>query len=98
MLLIAAVLTVIVQRANTRQAVLPDVHDASGIPYPEAPRMPVEAAKAHYDAGNTIFIDVRSTEAYAEAHIPDAMSLPLPELETRYQQLSRQAEIITYCT
>lgn len=77
---------------------LPDVHDDQDIPYPDVPRISVEEAKGRYDAGKAYFVDVRDEESYAATHIDNALSLPLTELETRYQELPKDAEIITYCT
>lgn len=42
-------------------------------------------------------IDVRSPEEYQEKHIPNAINIPLDELETRLNELSKQAFIITAC-
>ena len=50
------------------------------------------------DNGLAVIVDVRSAQEYAEAHIPTARSIPLDELQLRYQELSPSAEIITYCT
>lgn len=44
-----------------------------------------------------IIIDVRSPEEYAEKHIPAAINIPLDELESRSNELSKQAIIITTC-
>lgn len=77
---------------------IPDVHDEQGVPFPDVPRISAVEAKARYDTGTALFVDVRDQEAYAAAHIPDALSLPLQEFETSYQTLPQGAEIITYCT
>ncbi len=77
---------------------IPDVHDAQGLPFPDVPRISAAEAKARYDAGTVLFVDVRDQEAYAAAHIPGSLSLPLQEFETSYQALPERAEIITYCT
>lgn len=77
---------------------LPDSHDEEGVPYPEVPRIPLAEAKARYDAGTALFVDVRSQGEYETAHIRNAISLPLANLDARYQELPRDAEIITYCT
>ena len=79
-------------------AALPDSHDEQGIPYPEVPRISLADAKARSEAGIAFIVDVRSQEDYAAAHIPDAISLPLADLEMRYRDLPQDAEIITYCT
>ena len=42
-------------------------------------------------------IDVRNPEEYAEKHIPGAINIPLGELESRSNELSKQAIIITAC-
>ena len=42
-------------------------------------------------------LDVRSPEEYAEKHIPGAINIPLPELEYRSKQLSKDIMIITAC-
>lgn len=75
-----------------------DVHDASGVPYPEVPRLSVSDAKAKYDARTALFVDVRSPGEYDAAHIPEATLLPLAELPARYRDLPRGGEIVTYCT
>ncbi len=75
-----------------------DYHDEEGIPYPDVPRISPAEAKTRYDAGTAIFVDVRSQGEYDTAHIANAVSLPLADLEARYQELPQNAEIITYCT
>ena len=75
-----------------------DVHDEDGIPYPTVRRIAVAEAKARYDAGQATFVDVRDAEAYAAAHIPESLSLPLANLEAGAPPLPKDAEIITYCT
>ena len=44
-----------------------------------------------------IIIDVRSPEEYAEKHIPHAINIPLGELESHSNELSKQSLIITAC-
>lgn len=77
---------------------IPDSHDEQGIPYPDVPRIAIAEAKAKYDAGTAIFVDVRSLEEYQTRHIPNAISLPAEELSSRVDELAKDAEIITYCT
>lgn len=73
-------------------------NNAPGIPYPDVPRVSLADAKAQYDADSAIFVDVRSSQEYAAAHIPEAISLPLVELEARHQELPADALIFLYCT
>ncbi|MEV0147627.1 MULTISPECIES: metalloregulator ArsR/SmtB family transcription factor [unclassified Nonomuraea] len=45
----------------------------------------------------TVVVDVRSAAAFAAAHVPGAVSVPLAELRERLEELSRDAEIVAYC-
>lgn len=66
--------------------------------FPEISRVSLADSKAALDSGKAVFIDVRDASAYAEAHIPGALSIPLAELETRLAELDPNQWIITYCT
>lgn len=86
-------------QANQPAAVdVPDEHDASGLPYPDVPRISVAETRERFENGTAVIVDVRSAQEYSEAHIPGALSFPLDELQARYQELPRDTEIITYCT
>jgi hypothetical protein len=63
----------------------------------EVPRISVEAAKEAWDAGSAVFVDVRGDTYYQETHISGALSIPLAEIESRMDELDREAWIITYC-
>ena len=77
---------------------VPDEHNDSGLPYPDVPRISVAETRERFENGTAVIVDVRNAQEYAEAHIPDALSIPLDDLQTRYQELPRSAEIVTYCT
>lgn len=66
----------------------------------EVPRISVEKAKAAFDSGQAIIIDVRSAAAYAEHHAVGAISIPLENFEINIESLSLKKTdwIITYCT
>ena len=64
----------------------------------EVQRITLEESKAAFDSGEAIFLDVRSRSSYATGHIPDAVSIPLVELEPRINELDPNQWIITYCT
>lgn len=66
--------------------------------YPEVPRISVGDAKAAYDLGEAVFVDVRDTESYAQSHIKGAISIPLQDLPERINELDPNTWIITYCT
>ena len=74
----------------------------SNAPQTEAdvPRIPVDEAKAAFDSGQAIIVDVRDAEAYAELHTAGSISLPLDlfELSIDSIPLPKDQWIITYCT
>jgi rhodanese-related sulfurtransferase/predicted transcriptional regulator len=47
--------------------------------------------------GNVILLDVRPIEEYAAGHLPDALSMPVTELEARLPELPQDKEIVAYC-
>jgi 3-mercaptopyruvate sulfurtransferase SseA len=59
-------------------------------------RVSLEDAKAAYDAGTAVFLDVRASSSYETSHIPTALSIPLNELPTRMGELDQGAWIIPY--
>lgn len=66
----------------------------------EVPRVSLEETLAAIESGVAVIVDVRSAEAYAASHIPGAISIPLPEIETNPTGLNLEKDqwIITYCT
>lgn len=48
-------------------------------------------------AGSVTLLDVRPREEYRAGHVPDAVSVPLDELERRIDELPRDQEIVAYC-
>jgi hypothetical protein len=68
------------------------------IPSSEIPRVSLEDAKAAFDSGGAVFVDVRAQASWQESHIARALSIPVNEIETRLDELSPDQWIITYCT
>ena len=66
----------------------------------EVPRVSVEDAKAAFDSGSAIIVDVRSAQAFQSSHIPGAINIQLGEFETNPTELDLPKDqwIITYCT
>jgi hypothetical protein len=83
---------------NAPEAVLVTPVASPAIPYPEIKRISLEDAKAAYDQGSAIFIDVRGEPYYSESHIPGALSITYDELASRIGELDKKALIIAYCT
>jgi rhodanese-related sulfurtransferase len=44
-----------------------------------------------------VLLDVRPAEEYHAGHLPQALSLPLEELEARLSELPTEKEIVAYC-
>ena len=72
------------------------------IPQSEAavPRVSIEEAKAAFESGAAIIVDVRGPEAYETSHVAGAISVPLGEIEQNIDGLTLEKDqwIITYCT
>ena len=66
--------------------------------YPDIPRVSLEDAKAAFEAGTAVFVDVRGVDVFAMSHIPGSLSIPLADLGTRLAELDPNQWIITYCT
>jgi 3-mercaptopyruvate sulfurtransferase SseA len=64
------------------------------------PRITVEEAKAAFDAGQVIIIDVRGPESYAGSHAEGAINIPLGVFESDIEniELEKDQWIVTYCT
>lgn len=78
---------------NTGPSVASDLSEDN---YPQVKRVSLENAKAAYELGSAVFVDVRTAEEYAQSHIPGALSIPLAELPERISELDHQDWIITY--
>jgi len=62
----------------------------------------VETAKAFYDAGQSVFVDARSVDAFDDGHIKGAYSLPIGSFEEGIEPFFEShpftTHIITYCS
>ncbi|SDB79739.1 Rhodanese-related sulfurtransferase [Raineyella antarctica] len=56
-----------------------------------------EELAAHAKEGRLTIIDVRPADEYRAAHLPDAVSIPLEELEQRISELPADGELVAYC-
>jgi rhodanese-related sulfurtransferase len=64
----------------------------------EAKRISIQDAKAAFDAGKAIIVDVRSEDSFNSEHIKDAISMPIGELEIRWKELPMGKDVIFYCS
>ncbi len=44
-----------------------------------------------------VILDVRSSEAFRESHVPGAINIPFEQLPIRLKELSKQRQMISYC-
>ena len=49
------------------------------------------------DNPDIVILDVRTASEYSEGHIEDAINIPVNELETRLDELSKEDDILVYC-
>ena len=63
-------------------------------------RVPPDQAKAAFDRGDALIVDVRGPDAYAQKHITGALEISLGVIETDPTNLplDKNKWIITYCT
>ena len=66
----------------------------------QVPRVPVDQAKAAFERGDAIIVDVRGADAYAREHIVGALEVSLSAIQTDPTNLplDKNKWIITYCT
>jgi len=80
----------------------PPQFDPKGLPLTEAdvPRISSGDAKAAFDSGEAVIVDVRDPGFYAQKHVSGAVSIPLNdiELDPLGFPYDRDQWIITYCT
>jgi ArsR family transcriptional regulator len=48
-------------------------------------------------AGSVAVLDVRPEDEFANSHLPEALNIPLAQLERRLAELSPDQEIVAYC-
>ncbi len=56
-----------------------------------------QALMAQARRGEVVVLDVRPTQEFDTAHLPQARSMPLAELAHRLAELPRDVEIVAYC-
>lgn len=95
--LLFIIIAVVIWLASPEIGAAPGTTELPGEPS-EVARVSVSEAKAAFDEGTAVFLDVRTNEEYAQSHIPGAVSIPLNELGARYTELDPSAWVITYCT
>jgi len=62
------------------------------------PRITADDLRPRVQRGEVTVIDVRDASAYAIAHIPGALNIPLARIESEVAYLPKAKPIVTYCT
>jgi len=55
------------------------------------------ASELMEDNPDMVILDVRTASEYSEGHIENAVNIPVNELETRLDELSKEDDILVYC-
>ena len=61
-------------------------------------RVSLSEAYAAYQDLSAVFVDVRGAESFDAGHIPGAVHIPLADLASRLNELSKEDWILLYCT
>jgi hypothetical protein len=96
--ILAAVIWTIQQGGTPARSVAeaPANTNPAAVPLPGIARVSVEEARAAYEGGEAVFLDVRNEEGYAESHVPGAILMPEWEVGERLGELDPEKWVITY--
>ena len=64
----------------------------------DVPRIAAEDLREKVKAGTVFVIDTRDAAAYAAAHVPGAINVPMASVEANLDRIPKGREIVTYCT
>jgi hypothetical protein len=64
----------------------------------EVARMSVEDLHAKFTRGDVTIVDVRDAAAYATAHIPGSLNIPMTSIQGQLDILPKGKTIVAYCT
>ena len=70
---------------------------AGGLLRGDHPQVDVEAVLAAPPGARPFLVDVRTSQEYADGHIPGAVNIPVDELRSRLRELPRDRKIAAYC-
>lgn len=66
----------------------------------EVKRITIGELKAKLGSPEIFIVDVRNPKDWADStqKIPGALRIPMSEIETRYQELPKDKQLVFYCT
>lgn len=92
-------------RGNTTLTPAPSAGDfsipANGTQEPDkaqVARISAEDLHAQFSRGDVTIVDVRDASAYATAHIPGSLNIPMASIQGQIDTLPKGKPIVAYCT
>ncbi|HYI09008.1 MAG TPA: rhodanese-like domain-containing protein [Thermoanaerobaculia bacterium] len=61
------------------------------------PRISQEDALKLYKSGQGVFVDVRSSSQFSLGHVKGALSIPVSQIVSRFEEVPARKTVITYC-
>ena len=83
--------------ADTATTTKPPVAAPDAAPAEEARRITIDEARAAFERGEAVFVDVRGEDAFRQGHIRGALSIPTGTAAQHADKLPKDKLIITYC-
>lgn len=56
-----------------------------------------EYVKRLIDAGEAVAVDMRKPAEFRAGHLPGAISVPITELDRRFEEIPRTSRVVLYC-
>ena len=84
-------------RAATTTTKPPVAAPDAATPAETTRRITIEEARAAFERGDALFVDVRGDDAFRQGHIRGALSIPTGSAAQHADQLPKDKLIITYC-
>ena len=75
----------------------PSRHERGTVGIRLKPAAAIVRLLARLRAGTATVLDVRPEDEFAYGHLPDALNIPLSQLERRLDELPADQEIVAYC-
>lgn len=88
------------ETAKTNSAETPKTNSAPtpGDPLANVPRISLADAKKAFDEGKVVFVDTRAEVQFRQERVKGSINIPAEAFETRYAEVPKNKQIITYCS
>lgn len=95
-ILLASIVLIVIFIVGLRSGLAPGATVDENVPFEGVERVTLNQAYIAFLQEEAIFVDIRPMGDYDDGHIPQAISIPLTALETRYTRLDPGAWVIVY--